>query len=83
MNPDNLYPPPFHGNGGYTDNFGRPHRHTVHGAMVEIMNPYVGGGFAVGPQVISGPVGSAGPAGTGAVGNAAWGGVYDTTHTQM
>ncbi|KAI3444084.1 hypothetical protein Pfo_000749 [Paulownia fortunei] len=80
MNSDNLYPPPFHGNGGYADSFGRPHLHTVHGAAVEGMNPYASGGFAVGPQVLSGPVVSSG---AGAAGNPAWGRVYDTSNTQM
>ncbi|KAK6136282.1 hypothetical protein DH2020_029981 [Rehmannia glutinosa] len=76
MNSDNIYPPPFHGNGGYQDSYGGTHLQTINGAAVEGMNPYTGGGFAVGPQVIGGPVVSGGA-------NPAWGGVYDTSHTPM
>ncbi|KAK6156680.1 hypothetical protein DH2020_010928 [Rehmannia glutinosa] len=76
MNSDNIYPSSFHGNGGYQDSYGGTHLQTINGAAVEGMNPYAGGGFAVGPQVIGGPVVSGGA-------NPAWGGVYDTSHTQM
>lgn len=67
MNLDNRYPHPYQGHSGYTDSFGVAHPHAVNGAAVEMMNPY-----ASGPQVISGPVGSAAC-------NAAWGGVYSSS----
>ncbi|XP_057787791.1 protein FLX-like 4 [Salvia miltiorrhiza] len=73
MKLDNTYPLPHHGNGGYTGSFGIAHPHIVNGAAVEMMNPYASGGFPVGPQVISGLVGSA--AGV----NGAWGGVYTSS----
>lgn len=72
MNVDNGYPHHYSSNGVYTDSFGRPLPHTVHGAPMEMMNPYASGGFPVGPQVIGGPV-PAGPV------NAAWGGVYSSS----
>ncbi|KAL8465436.1 hypothetical protein ACS0TY_034807 [Phlomoides rotata] len=93
MDPGNLHPPPFHGNGGgYSNNFGGLYLHTFHGAPMQITNPYARGGFTVGPQVRSGSAGGAdggfavgsqvmsGPAGSS---GSAWGGVYDTSHTQM
>ncbi|KAL8493144.1 hypothetical protein ACS0TY_024382 [Phlomoides rotata] len=51
MDPGNLHPPPFHGNGGgYSESFGGLHLHTFYGAPMRIMNPYARGGFAVGPS---------------------------------
>lgn len=71
INPDNGYPHSYRGGGGYTDSsFGRSHPHTIHGAAVEMMNPYGNGGFLVGPV---------GNGGGGATGNAGWGEVYNTS----
>lgn len=90
MDTGNLHPPPFHGNGGvYFDGFGGPLLHTVHGAPMQIMNPHDRGAFAMGPpQMINGSVGGAdtgpqvmgGPLGGD---GGAWGGAYDTSHTQV
>ncbi|PIN22083.1 hypothetical protein CDL12_05208 [Handroanthus impetiginosus] len=62
----NLYPPSVHGNAGYSDSFGRPHLHRVGRGLVEGMNPFASGGFAVSPPVIYDPalnVGAGGVAG--------------------
>ncbi|KAH6779341.1 hypothetical protein C2S52_010578 [Perilla frutescens var. hirtella] len=96
INPDNGYPLPYHGGGGgggYTDNFGRPHPHIIHGAAGEMMNhPYGSGGIGAAgnagwggvyntSQAVGGEVTSA-PVSSGA-GNAVCEGVDDTSNAQM